>query len=41
MRTTAFEDAEGSPVAWTGANERLRYDGDAGHWVFVTGRVET
>lgn len=37
MGKIVFEDPEGSPVSWTGADERLSYDESTGHWVLVTG----
>ena len=37
MGKIVFEDADGSPVTWTGADERIRYDRNSGHWVIVTG----
>ena len=37
MGKIVFEDADGSPVTWTGADERISYDSKTSHWVLVTG----
>lgn len=40
MGKIVFEDADGSPVTWTGADDRLGYDERTGHWMLATGDGE-